>query len=440
MSASPPPALLCLADSLVQLFDSRTSLFSSGFPEVDSLMPEGALCFGDLIEFRAATPSSLDLMRSVINQAVVEFLCSAAAAGTPSSHSDVVLQQPQRRRVVYLSTMTQRIPVACIASALMERGGGLLIPPPITSSRTAQPQTTEEHCHPEDDEDAPVLSPFPSAAPSFLTSSQRGHTLNRRSASQGGMCSASKGAHATRRNDGGGGDDADSLASAADALQAVFHVHNVSDVSDVILALDHVLKGTTTTAQAVVREDAEANSHRTRQKRSRSREQHGGVDRSSIHNVDAAEGAATNSGSSPAVLVVVDNLVDLLSHPSIQYPRGASAGANFIVQDLGRAFRSFIASMAGARTPCAIVTLNALSGAVRGGDPSAWRHRRCLGGCGWYSAPDVVLVGIETKEEAKHHHNAANNHHVGDGRASINNLKLIVARGGRVEDSATISL
>ncbi|CUG92717.1 Hypothetical protein, putative [Bodo saltans] len=112
----------------------------------------------------------------------------------------------------------------------------------------------------------------------------------------------------------------------------------------------------------------------------------------------------------PPLLIIVDNLVDIFSHPSVQQPRGAATGPNFIIQDLARSLRNFVDNQQSVhRRSCAVVMLNALmaggssgavsivnnANAVSSATAESLRrnmNRRAYGGTAWLSVPDVVLI------------------------------------------------
>lgn len=347
-----------LSDAIPHLFDLSTSFFSTGIPELDELFPESSgLCFRDVVEIRAASPSAVDHARmKVIHDIVVNFLGTHHCQNTKQDkrsrktkrgrnsevgYDDAQIESvPPMPRVLYLSTRPSTVPVRNILRSCVERFHVLH----SNSSRLSQqpPTSSQESGHhrgggliysqqQHSDDDVPQLSPSVAAAAD-------------------------------------GDDELERLAHAATKIFRI-DVHQVETTSDIIGALRSVA----TTSQRQL------------------------------------PGAST--AFVPPLLIIVDNLVDIFSHPSVQQPRGAATGPNFIIQDLARSLRNFIDNQQSAhRRPCAVVMLNALmagggssgaasivnnANAVSSATAESLRrnmNRRAYGGTSWLSVPDVVLI------------------------------------------------
>lgn len=340
---------LLLSDTIPTLFNTRTSLFTSGIAALDGMLPEGALSFGDIIEMRASSPCDIGAARmALLKPIIIRFLTQSSVqqdeggaarpgplVSSPSGGCDDVRRTSSHARVLYLSTRPELVPVAQIISEIWKRGG---------------------------------------CRPAVQT------------------CGA--------REDGGCDETEEMLLSAAHALEDALEVHRVESTSDVIGVLQRHLCATPV-----------ANRKRARSPRE----------------VESPH----EDGKPVRLLVVVDHLVDIFSHPSVQHPRGAGSGAQFIIRDFARALRSFFSDVG---VPCAMVALNALVG--WGGMSAGELHilnRACCGGAGWVPVADVILV-VANQPFAKHQ---SDEDVAVVGR--LGGLRVTICRGGNhVGESVTV--
>jgi hypothetical protein len=414
--ASPSP-LHRLSDALPHLFDAARSFFSTGIPALNELFPESGLCCGDIIEIRAAAPSAVDQVRSkMISDVVVQFLRSSqhhCAEHTRSSSTTKKRAREGRHdtrfspcnstsllpRVLYLSTRSSQVPVCTILRSCIEKHMHQPLPPAAGCCTTCQ-HNRNHHPSPSSQEALP-----PGGSLLYSQESDDDHASPPpHDARDDHCCRPSQSAAGEDHHN----EELETLAKAAEHMFRL-EVHEVESTSDIILALRSFTLPTPTSRRSVLT-------------------------------------------APPPLLVVVDNLVDIFSHPSVQQPRGASTGPNFIIQDFGRSLRCFMAdqhSFCG--RPCAIVMLNALMGGGGSGGVSAAESlrrnlsRRPYGGTAWSAVPDVVLIGDDACLRRRSERiddddaDANNGDHTRTLSSSIHRVLTITAvRGGRRIGDAVI--
>lgn len=372
---------------------------------------ERGLCFGDIIEARAATPSAVDSTRTRFLKVVVEHFLAVYAKHSLCTVASLSRRPIKRGRgeqplgaahcmatVLYLTTRLTSLPLQDVMASL-PLGASSQTTPQVAC---AQPSESQESTnggrllYSQDNEDealchvvGPAGEQPPSSSPPPLPSDAVDRQLPHQS-----------------------------TLDIIDEQQQHIHVHQVETTSDILRVL-----------------------HR--------------------YSCSSSHTPSSLPPSSPC-LVIIDNLVDVFSHPSLQMPRGAATGPNFIIQDFGRALRAFIANQQEVhQRPCVVLTLNALTAVgsggasatpsvAAGGSSSVERLRRQLsrrsfGGAGWQASPDVVLIADEVMatqhavEEDGDDDLPSNGARLSSSSPRSFTLTLMVARGGRnVGDTAII--
>lgn len=458
------PTAISLCDILPTLF-SNSSHFHSGFATLDALLPEGAFSFGDFVELRSASAAAMDDTRKLVLQIVIRFLCSSPLSddGSPTTSSTLsslsssggvgatTMAPPsiirRLRHVHYVSTSPQHLHISLLLAHVMDYLS-------LHESLQQQPSRVEG-----------------------------GGTV-------GDVVVSSLDMHPAAVDS----DEQHEEVAALRWLEkhfSVYHVQHTGHVQTVlqrIMQLDgqetvhQTLTATTTTVVSEAKSNGkEEVDQKLQQQRSNNNKRprdeiatEEDIATSSRHpttTVDKEESsssqcATTHNKPTRAImteehqrqqrgpvqrLIIIDNLVDVFNNPSLQLPKGFTTGAHFITQDFARSIRTLLRMMKGnlhqPLSNCAVITMNGLSGSSSSTSVTHNQNpptvsasasatdgplqRRCYGGPGWQSVPDVVLLTSIPPTNGNDYDRREQEEDVVKHDEQHVTLDVMVARGGR---------